>query len=362
MSCSNCYNGCTDIISDKCVKYTGVSVPELGIETGDSLSFVEQALIEFLTATMDGTGIIPTLTTPICDLVHDYLPTCADITMTDVVNALIKSACDIQEQIDAIVATLTELDNDYDVDCLLGVTNASNTHPIVQAIITKLCAMDTTLTNLIASLPSTYVALNNLNALIDDHLADTSSLMSNKMVPWTAVEYYGSLTYFDTTGAGEGDWLNIYLCNGNNGTPDKRGRIPVGTTTGMGGPNFDDRVNPSITGNPSYSLYTDNIGTNTVTLTSSQMANHTHIATVTIIDPTHTHGWTGTVGTGWPNGAHDSTSAGTADSYPRTSQNNSVATGLNDTNVTVTNTSTGGNLSHSNIQPVLACHYVIYIP
>ena len=58
-NCSNCYNGCTEITSDKCVKYTGVDVPILGIKTGDSLSFVEQALITFLGSTLDGTGIQP---------------------------------------------------------------------------------------------------------------------------------------------------------------------------------------------------------------------------------------------------------------------------------------------------------------
>ena len=55
--CSNCYNGCTEIVSDKCVRYTGIDVPILGIQTGDSLSFVEQCIITFLTSTLDGTGI-----------------------------------------------------------------------------------------------------------------------------------------------------------------------------------------------------------------------------------------------------------------------------------------------------------------
>ena len=61
-NCSNCYNGCTEITSDKCVKYTGVDVPVLGIQKGDSLSYVEQALITFLSSTLDGTGIIPVIT------------------------------------------------------------------------------------------------------------------------------------------------------------------------------------------------------------------------------------------------------------------------------------------------------------
>lgn len=40
MSCNNCYNGCVETTSDQCVKYTGLSIPELGITKGDSLSLV----------------------------------------------------------------------------------------------------------------------------------------------------------------------------------------------------------------------------------------------------------------------------------------------------------------------------------
>ena len=37
MSCSNCFNGCTEIISDQCVRYTGFNIPALGISNGDTL-------------------------------------------------------------------------------------------------------------------------------------------------------------------------------------------------------------------------------------------------------------------------------------------------------------------------------------
>jgi hypothetical protein len=120
MSCSNCFNGCSEIVSDQCVRYTGIDVPVLGIKTGDSLSYVEQALITFLTSTLDGTGIkidIPTSTT-ICNLVKQYLPTGQDITAVDLFNALIQATCDLQEQVDAIVAELAILNADYTIGCL----------------------------------------------------------------------------------------------------------------------------------------------------------------------------------------------------------------------------------------------------
>lgn len=46
--CSGCFNGCLEIHSDQCIKYTGLPVPELGIETNDSLSRVLELITDFL--------------------------------------------------------------------------------------------------------------------------------------------------------------------------------------------------------------------------------------------------------------------------------------------------------------------------
>jgi len=100
MSCGGCFTGCVNVISDQCIKYTGENIPELGIETNDSLSRV-------------------------LELITDYL-----------------------------------LDGEY----------------------AKYC---------------------------------------NRMVPYEVVRYYTTdLSNFSMSGAGIGKWENIYLCNGENGTPD----------------------------------------------------------------------------------------------------------------------------------------------
>ena len=148
-NCSNCYNGCTEIVSDRCVKYTGIDVPVLGIKTDDSLSYVEQALITFLTSTLDGTGVkIDLGDTVICNLVKQYLPTCKDLSIVDISKALIEAACDLQEQVDAVVADVAILNADYTIGCLTGVTASSDTHAIVQAVINKLCQVQVDLTAL----------------------------------------------------------------------------------------------------------------------------------------------------------------------------------------------------------------------
>lgn len=360
-NCSNCYNGCSEIVSDQCVKYTGVNVPVLGIQTGDSLSYVEQALIEFLTSTLNGTGIKPDIDPAIiCALVQQYLPDCGDITAVDLFNALIKAACDLQEQIDIIVADIAVIESPYTVGCLTGVISTSGTHAILQAVITKLCSIDVALTALTLDVNTNYVKLADLCTLVDACITPipTTPEQYKKMVPYTVVEYYGTLANFDAAGIGITGlgWEHIYLCNGANGTPDKRGRTPVGVTTVTGGGAFNPNVDPAFPGNINYIL-NQIYGTNTITLTTNQIPAHTHGATSTnvVTDPGHTHliGQSGVSGGGG--------TIAVANTSPKNIQSVTNTTGITVATTTVIG-STGTGLSHSNIQPVLACNYIMYIP
>lgn len=371
MSCSNCYNGCAEIVSDRCVKYTGINVPVLGIQTGDSLSYVEQALIQFLTSTLDGIGILPIIDQSVlCAIVSDNLPDCGTITLNDYITALIKASCDLQEQVDAVVADVATIEANYNVDCLTGVSAGSGTHAILQATITKLCDLGVDLAALAADVDTNYVKIADLDDLIQAYLdSQSSSQYYTKMVPYTAVEYYGSLANFDATGAGLGDWVNVYLCNGENGTPDKRGRVPVGAISGVPGPTPGSAVNPANPGNPNYSLG-DVGGANTITLDATQIPSHTHAATVT---DTHYHYIAGNdTGAGTcatPTASTPIASNGTCGTNPAYQFSQSAQTTAtlgkssgSQGSIAVTNSSTGGGLAHSNIQPVLACYYIMYIP
>ncbi len=297
MSCSNCFNGCSQITSDQCVRYTGIDVPVLGIQQGDSLSYIQQALIEFLVSTLDGSGIKVTIDPAIlCPVVSGNLPTCGDITIVDVTNALIKTACFIQTEIVAIQADITNIEGDiaeingpYTLPsgCLGTLPTNPTTHDVVQAVVTTLCAF-------ITDVQTNYVLLADLDTLIAQYLSSQGgggTKVYEKMVPYIAYEYYGSISgNFDGTGAGLGDWEKVYLCNGGNGTPDKRGRVAVGVTSGMNGTvPMASAVNPSSSIlNPNYTLYS-NFGSNGVQLTEGQLPNHTHNNQVTVTIPPHSH-------------------------------------------------------------------------
>lgn len=378
-TCSNCYNGCTEIVSDRCVRYTGIDVPVLGIKTGDSLSFVEQALITFLTSTLDGTGIkIDLGTTVVCNLVQQYLPTCGDLTIVDISKALIEAACDLQEQVDAIDADLAILNADYTIGCLTGVTASSDTHAIVQAVITKLCQVQVDLTALALNLSTNYVSVADIDSYIEAYLNSTgsSTLVSNKMVPYSVLPYFGTLANFDGTGAGTGNWLKIYLCNGNNGTPDLRGRTLVGATTGMFGGTLSSAVNFNIpgSGNPNYTLGSVT-GANQITLDVTQIPSHTHVATATtsITDNGHRHKFSDDnlsptnalradndiipFSTSPSSALISAAGSGSGQIYETSNEETGIAVQVN-----VSSAVTGGGLAHANIQPSIGSYFIIYIP
>ena len=243
-NCNNCFNGCTETISDQCIRYTGIDVPTLGIHTGDPLSVIEQSLITFLLSALDGSGIKIDLSgIDVCAVVQKYLPTCGEISMEDISKSLIESMCDIQDQVNSIFGTLAILNADYLIpvdpiagSCLPGVTNSSDTHAVVQATVTKLCSVSASVTSILAQLPLFAKKSEICSLMTQCGISGGGStlLASYRMVPFTAIPYYGSISSYPTpsdgfssTGVGSGYWINVYICNGNNDTPDLTGEPGV---------------------------------------------------------------------------------------------------------------------------------------
>jgi microcystin-dependent protein len=389
MSCESCYNGCVEIVSDQCVRYTGANSLPLDITSGDNLQMVIEDIINKLVPLLTGTGDRITLAAAIrCAIVNGYLPTPTTPNQWNsqqIFEALVKVACNLQTQVSAVAADMAILNANYTIGCLTGVTTTSDTHDIVQAIITKLCTVASELDAFELSVPATYVKLADLNALIAAYIASSSGGGSNqqylKMVPYVAYEYYGPLTNFNSTGVGisANGFFKVYLCNGLNGTPDKRGRVTVGAINNVPGGPLDAAVDPANAGNPNYTLYGKS-GANTVTLITSQIPSHTHSAAVTASGSVgnHTHIIMGGSGPGSsgvaPNAlqvAASFNSDGGNLGYgmkPASVQTHSSgitsAGGAGPVSVTVnvTNAAAGGGSAHANIQPVIASYYIMYIP
>ena len=118
MSCQNCYNGCTDIIPDKCTKYTGNNVPELGIENGDSLFSVQQSIFSFLLSVIEGAPIKPEINQEfICEKISQYLGE-QELTLPNIINAILQTACDLQTQVTSVKNSVDTINTAYTLNCV----------------------------------------------------------------------------------------------------------------------------------------------------------------------------------------------------------------------------------------------------
>jgi microcystin-dependent protein len=371
------------VTPDECVRYTGPDSIALEIQTGDTLATVDQKLIDTVTSMLDGSGIKIELNPGfICDLLQTYLPSVPDskYPLPDLITAIIRTVCFMQVyEIGGLYFQLSLLQGEYDIQCLEDVAFDDGTVKVLQATITKTCQTADNLAVLTEDVNNNYVKLADLNMLIQAYLDSQSGNITQqykKMVPYTAVEYYGPLTNFDATGAGLTNlgWNKIYLCNGSNGTPDKRGRVGVGAINGVPGGPLNPSVDPTYVGNPNYDLG-DTGGINSVALGLNNIPNHTHTATVLVSEAPHTHALAsvGTYGAGGPTLGPGGTlqvvmSEEGNGSYrlsnSTTSPANLGVTSPTKTNLTVgvTNSSVGNGVAHTNIQPVVAAYYIMYIP
>lgn len=369
--CSNCFNGCGDIISDKCVKYTGTNMDlnmiEGQVETGDSLLMVLQTFFDWMSEFNNGDGVIPNLDYgAMCPYLSDQIPNGNDSTLNVVLQAIADSICDIELRERNLEQAMDLLEANYNIACLDIVSPSSGTHDILQAVIDKLCQIELDLTALTLELHTNYVQISDIDTYIQDFIdnSPTTTLINSKMVPYIAYPYFGpTLGNFDITGAGIGDWVKVYLCNGIHNTPDLRGRVIVGATT-MGSNPFSPAVDPGVAGNPTYTLNTA-FGANNVALNINQMPSHTHAASIVINDPGHQHNVAirnrdtidGGSGTDGYIVLFESN-----ETIARTAVTGLIGTGLPGENVFVSNAVTGSNQAHPNVQPVLAGNFIMYIP
>lgn len=365
MGCSNCFNGCADITSDQCVKYTGVDIPGLDIHTGDTLLTVENKITQKILTLMDGTGIVPVIVPEdVCPLVQSFLPCCPPLNLNVVLTALVKSICAIdvrllalETQVDDLQAEMDALNANYTIpSCLAPTPPTTDTHDLLQIAINKICAIE-------ADLTANYVPIDDIDDFIAAYIASTpaSTKYYTRMIPWVAVPlFFVPPGAFDSNGAGivGSDWEKIYICNGTShaGIPDLRGRVIVGATT-MGPAPYDPVVDPSIPGNPTYAV-NDKRGANTVLLTQGQLPSHTHTPAVTVTDPKHSHTGLGSSGNSGEVGG----------SYPVLEDNPEASpiytTDLKETGITVGVTigNTGGGESHPNVQPGIGATMIMHIP
>lgn len=212
-------------------------------------------------------------------------------------------------------------------------------------------------------------ALTNQTSTTTDYdiVFDNTVYLSNSMVPkripmpWYPANASDVSTYFNGTGLGiGGEFLGWAICNGNNGTPDLRGRFIVGVTNSLQIPNApynnSPETNPTITGNPNYSIASKGgeanhklIEDELPELNKTVSGEHSHDYTDESPNPTNAGGGEGggeTYSGGWATNHNLKANI-------ETKQTSSVEIELD--------LSIGGDKAHNNLPPYYALIYVMKI-
>lgn len=343
MGCIDCNNNCTGVITtDKCVEYTGPDIACLGICKGDKLFALEAAVVEKLCAAVDGTGIDLSSVNITCEFLLDILDG-EDKTLVNLMKMLVTASCTLRELVqdlqDILQAPFT-----IPASCLTLSANPTR-DDVLKAAVIKLCATSTDLDIIKAD----YVKESELCAKVTTCISSTSTQEYTKMPKYVPMLYLGPLTVFDGTGKGMAafGYDKVYICNGNNGTQDLRGRTGVGANTNVVGPALDAAVDPSLPQNAGYSFVQNTKkGAYTDTLTVSTMPSHSH----GVVDPGHTHSLTMSSFTK----EEGSSSTNHIEPYGSTNTSSSV------TGITIG--ATGSGQPHNNTQPSFGAVWIIYLP
>ncbi len=357
MSCKDCYTGCDKVTPDKCVQYTGLDIPLLGICSGDYLSDVHKIILDKFLEIVDGTGIDLSTLDLSCQYVTDLVGN-SDKNLTVLMQKLFDSQCTLKALVDQALSL--EESYSFNTSCLTLPTNPSK-NDILQAAITKLCSLDTRLT----VIEGDYVKNSELTTLVNQIINPTTTLsvqtFSSRMVPYTAMPYFGPLSNFDNTGKGLSSvgFEKIYICNGQNSTPDMRGRVVVGAVRNIPGGTLDAAVDPTNSLNPNTNYTTgDKFGENYHKLSIGEIPQHTH----SVVDPGHTHNILGIRGGDDSNNNNLQRFAGGDKNNNESGfffTNNSACQSAQ-TGITIS--SSGSGLAHENRQPSIAAVWIMYLP
>ncbi len=366
MACVNCFDNCGDrYTTDRCVEYTGEDVALLGICKGDTLYQIEQIVLEKLLVLMDGTGITFDDLTLDCDFIKDIISG-QDVNLATLIQTMVVANCTLR---DLITELDTKVNAPFTLDASCLTLPASPTKDdILKAAVAKICEIEGKTTEIF----SDYVKASELCDKVQDCLTtinngggDTIVQEYTKMPKNVVVAYIGSLAVFDSSGAGLASqgYDKVYICNGNNGTPDLRGYAIIGANVNVVGPSLDAAVDPSQPNNAQYQFSTGTKkGEYSHTNTIQETAAHSHSATV----PDHTHFSVGvgndttlTSGTSIIN-AH---SSGGNLGYGLSGSSSTASIGkTSPASLAITVGSAGGNQPHNNVQPSYAAVYIVYLP
>lgn len=245
MSCKNCrdFSGtnCTEIVPSSCVSWQGDKVDELEICVNDSLTYVGNIVLAKIKDLLKGKGIILSdLTLSDCEYVSDLLGA-EEKNLLNVLDIYKQAICALKEDVASSTNTINDFASvaGYTLGCI-GTNDpcgdALTFKSLIQAIITKVCSLNTQLSGVAESLleiveesAGNFLVAGAVKSAGGNGISYTGSGATGKVVikalvpPSAPILYVGSLASFDEAGIGLPNtaYEGWYLCNGSNGTPNR---------------------------------------------------------------------------------------------------------------------------------------------
>jgi hypothetical protein len=216
------------------------AVEELDICLGDSLTYIGNIILTKIKDLIKGRGIIlEDLDLSDCEYIEDLLST-DEKNLLNVLKVYKQAICELKEAQDltnAQILTFTDVTL-YTLGCLPALDPCGEPYDfktLIQAIITKLCALNTQFESIAATiLDAIEEGAGNFllggaikscgNNGISFSGAGASAVVTFEALipPNCPILYTGSLAFFDVNGVGipSTPYCGWYVCNGINGTPN----------------------------------------------------------------------------------------------------------------------------------------------
>lgn len=243
MACKNCRdftdNSCTDRTTTNCIDWAGEAHEELDICINDSLTWVNTKIIEKVKEHMVGEGIVfEDLDLNDCEWLANLVG--EDLELIEVLKGYKDALCELKEGLDANTANLASFANAalYTLGCLDPEDPCGDPYTfqsLIQAIITKLCALDAQFQSIAATIldaieegagnfliGGAVTSCGGNGYSVSGSGASAVVKFEALVPPYCPIIFTGSTANFDANGVGlpNTPYCGWYLCNGNNGTPN----------------------------------------------------------------------------------------------------------------------------------------------
>lgn len=239
--CKNCRDNYIVKATSNEISWQGDTSEDLDICLNDSLTYVGNIILEKIQEFMQGEGIIiEDLTLTDCAYLNTKLGL-SEKSLLNLFNIYKDAICELKSTSDSTIATLTSFTDvaTYTLGCLPALDPCGDPYDfkaLIQAIITKLCALNTQFESIAATiLDAIEEGAGNMliggaikscgnNGIAFSGSGATAVVTFQALVPPNCPIVYIGATgapNFDGTGAGlpNSPYCGWYLCNGSNGTP-----------------------------------------------------------------------------------------------------------------------------------------------